>query len=111
MEKAYRVKKSAEIEFIMKNKSSVGDGSFVIYKLVKKDETHFRFAISVPKKYGNAVERNLMKRRIREIVRSNHFLDGLDFFIIVKPKAKELNFQEVKIDLEKLFARAKINKG
>ncbi len=111
MEKAYRVKKSAEIELIMKNKSSVGDGYFVIYKLPNHDESHFRFAVSVPKKYGDAVDRNLMKRRIREIVRANQFLDGINFFIITKPKAKELTFQEIKISLEKLFARAKINKG
>lgn len=111
MEKAYRVKKSAEIENILKNKSSFGDGYFVIYKMQKKDQTHFRFAVSVPKKYGNAVLRNLMKRRIREIVRKIQFIDDVDFFIITKAKAKDLTFEEVKKDLSKLFARAKIIKG
>lgn len=111
MEKAYRVKKSTEIEQIMNQKNSVGDGYFVVYKKTKSDETHFRFAVSVPKKYGNAVLRNLMKRRIREIVRNHHFLQNIDFFIIAKPKANSLSFQEIQDRLEKLFARAKILEG
>ncbi len=111
MEKAYRVKKSAEIEKIMKNKASVGDGYFVVYKKQNDDINHFRFAISVPKKYGNAVMRNLMKRRIREIVRKNQFIKNVDVFIITKPKAIDLTFQEIQASLEKLFARAKILEG
>ena len=111
MEKAYRVKKSAEIENIMKNKSSVSDGYFVLYKITNPKNIHFRYALSVPKKYGIAVDRNLMKRRLREIIKVNQFVGDIDLFIITKVKAKELNFQEIKIAVEKLFARAKILKG
>lgn len=111
MEKAYRVKKSAEIERIMSRKASVGDGYFVVYKDENKESEHFRFAISVPKKYGTAVERNLMKRRIREIVRHAAILESSEFFIIVKPKAADLSFEEISTRLLQLFARAKILKG
>ncbi|MBU1144463.1 MAG: ribonuclease P protein component [Firmicutes bacterium] len=111
MKKAYRVKKSAEIEMIMKNKSSVGDGYFVIYQKQNHENEHFRYAISVPKKYGNAVQRNLIKRRIREIIKNHSFLKQMDFFIVSKSKAKELSFQEINQTLEKLFARAKIIEG
>lgn len=111
MEKAYRVKKSAEIEIIMNQKDSVGDGYFVIYKKRGSELPHFRFAVSVPKKYGIAVLRNLMKRRIREIVRKNTFQKNLEFFIIVKPKANSLSFHEIEEKLSKLFARAKILEG
>lgn len=111
MEKAYRVKKSAEIEKIMKNKTSVGDGYFVVYKKQNQDLSHFRFAISVPKKYGNAVMRNLMKRRVREVIRTQKFDSTIEFFVIVKPKANTLSFQEIQMYLTKLFARAKILEG
>ena len=111
MKKAYRVKKSAEIEAIMKNKSSFSDGYFVLYKINHEELDHFRYAISVPKKYGTAVKRNLMKRRIREIIKVNDFNDNVDFFIITKVKTKDFSFEEIKIALEKLFARAKILKG
>lgn len=111
MKKAYRVKKSTDIELIMKDRVSVGDGYFVIYKKQNHENEHFRYAISVPKKYGNAVSRNLMKRRIREIIKTQSFVDDIDLFIIVKPKANNLSFEEIKSIIEKLFARAKIYKG
>jgi len=111
VEKAYRVKKSAEIENIMKNRSSVGDGYFVLYQRKNENLDHFRFAISVPKKYGNAVMRNLMKRRVREIVKQNQFKTNIDFFIIVKTNASSLSFQEIKNHLEKMFVKSKIVEG
>jgi len=109
MEKAYRVKKNTEIEKIIQKRDSVGDGFFVIYKGQNLASGHFRFAVSVSKKYGIAVERNLMKRRVREIVGAAEFLNQYDFIIIAKPASKNLTFQEIKADLNKLFARAKIN--
>jgi ribonuclease P protein component len=74
------------------------------------DHETFRYALSVPKKYGNAVNRNLMKRRIREIIKVNEFDNEFDFFIVAKPKSNDLSFAEIKKILEKLFANANILK-
>lgn len=111
MKKAYRIKKSSEIETLMKQKSSVGNSAFALYYTANLEQPHFRFAISVPKKYGNAVERNQIKRRIREIVHQTPGFGKIDFFVVVKTKANTLAFSEVKDNLEKLFARAKIIEG
>lgn len=108
MKKEYRIKKSSEIQRLIKKKTTVGNGYFILYYLKNHEIKNFRFAISVPKKYGNAVQRNLMKRRIREIVKENIFNNLYDFFIVVKPKAEALGFNEIKKMLEKLFAKAKI---
>lgn len=108
MNKDFRVKKSREIEEILKRKQSVGGPYFTIYKKENHDAIHFRFAVSVSKKFGNAVERNQLKRRVREIVQSCSFRNNVDFFIITKPAAKTLDFATMKQELEKLFARAKI---
>ena len=111
MEKAYRIKKNTEIEAVIRQKTSVGNNHFVVYQAENPQNEHFRFAISVSKKYGTAVERNKIKRRIREIVRLVILSSRNDILVVVKPAAIELDFASIKDELMKLFARAKIIKG
>lgn len=108
MKKEYRIKKNNEIQQLMKNKATVGNGYFVLYYQKNHENKNFRYALSVPKKFGNAVNRNLMKRRIREIIKVNLFKPDQDFFVVAKPKASNLSFGEIKKLLENLFAKAKI---
>lgn len=111
MDKSYHVRRSVEIEQIIKRKDAVGDPYFVVYKLANPAIPHLRFAVSVPKKYGNAVARNRMRRRIREIVAHSKLKSEYDYFIVVKPAAAPLLFAAISDDLQKLFARAKIIEG
>jgi len=108
LDKSYHVRKNEDIEKIIKRKDTVGDAYFVVYKLDQPTIPHLRFAVSVPKKYGNAVQRNLIRRRIREIVAHAELKPNYDYFIVVKPNAAPLTFDEIRADLHKLFARAKI---
>jgi len=108
LKKEYRIKKSAEIERVMKNRKTVGNSYFILYYQKNHENKNFRYALSVPKKYGNAVYRNLMKRRLREIIKVNSFDETIDFFIVAKPKSRGLSFVEIKKLLENLFAQAKI---
>jgi len=97
--KEYSIKKNQEIEKIIKEKNSVGNKYFVIYKSKNVETTHFRFALSIGKKYGIAVERNKMKRRMREIIRKNINLlnNNMDYVFVIKPSSSELDF----LDIEK----------
>lgn len=110
MKKEYRIKKNNEIQAVMKKRKSVGNGYFVIYQKKNHDQKHFRFAISVPKKYGIAVERNIMKRRIREIIKDSHIKNDIDFFVVVKIKSNTLKFNDIKIQITNLLKKAKISK-
>jgi ribonuclease P protein component len=108
LKKVYRIKKSNEIQQLIRRKTTVGNSYFILYYTKNHECINYRYALSVPKKFGNAVKRNLMKRRIREIIKVNSFLDEFDFFVVVKPKARDLDFSEIKKLVEKLFARANI---
>ena len=108
MKKEYRVKKSSEIEKIVKKRQSRGNEHFVLYKKENHGNKHFRFAVSVSKKYGNAVERNIVKRRVREIISKFDVVDHFDIFIVVKIKAKQLSFAEIKKSLEWLIKKQNI---
>lgn len=109
MKKQYRIKKNQEIIDLLKLKQTVGDRYFVLYKS-KLKETHFRYAVSVNKKYGNAPERNKVKRRVREVVKL-YVYKNYEFFIVIKTTAKELTFEEIHKRLLILFKRAEILEG
>lgn len=108
MKKEYRVKKGKEIEMIVKGRKSVGNKYFVLYKRENHDNTHFRFAVSVSKKFGNAVKRNKIKRQVREVVSKHEFFPKLDLFVVIKNNSNELTFQEIKSNLEQLIKKHKI---
>lgn len=112
MQKQYRVKKSKEIESIIKEKNFKSSPYITIYK--KKSETgHFRYAISVGKKIGNAVCRNRSKRLITAVIDNlNINLDlSYDVFLIARPKIKELSYDMLYKQLEYLFSKQKLLKG
>ncbi|MGE4571455.1 MAG: ribonuclease P protein component [Candidatus Izemoplasmatales bacterium] len=110
MKKEYRIKKNDEIQSLMQKRKTVGNTYFVIYHYKNHDQEHFRYALSVPKKFGNAVQRNQMKRRIREIIKDCSIIDKVDVFIIAKLKSQELSFNDIKINIQNLLKKAKILK-
>ena len=54
MQKSYRIKKSQEIEQVMKRGRSKANPYFIVYKYANKETDNFRIAISVGKKIGKA---------------------------------------------------------
>lgn len=110
MKKRYRIKKNSEIDAIFKNKKVKGDSCFAIYQSDDPLGENFRFALSIGKKYGRAVDRNLMKRRVRMIVSEyqKQFIINKLFVIVIKPASSSLTYDEIKISLISLFKKSKI---
>lgn len=108
MKKQYRIKKSEDIETILKEKDSTANKHFVIYKAENHENNHFKYALSVPKKYGSAVERNKVKRRIRAVIRSIKIKNDYDFFIIVRTTTNILSFQEIKKELINVLNKSQL---
>lgn len=110
MKKQYRVKKSTEIESILKNRKYSSNQYFTVYKKNNLETSHFRYAMSVNKKIGKAVVRNRLKRQVRAIVRNLNIIDNTDVFIIVRNKVLDITFKEMTNELKTLFKKLKLIK-
>lgn len=73
-----------------------------------------RYGITVTKKVGNAVVRNRMKRRFRELLRAALPERGLadhDHILIGREGGIERDFATMRIELDEALARAAAGKG
>lgn len=110
MQKSYRIKKSSEIEQVMKKGRSKANPYFIVYKYQKTDNENFRIAISVGKKIGNAVQRNKVKRYIRNITTEyKQDMDSqYDYFVIARKGVNELDYVTFKEKLEQIYKKMDI---
>ena len=78
------------------------------------DDSPMRFGITVTKKIGNAVVRNRMKRRFRELLRAElpvHGLAGHDHVLIGRDGGVERDFTQLREELRAALTRARGGKG
>ena len=65
-----------------------------------------RFGFTISKRVGNAVVRNRMRRRLRELLRHLALIEGYDIVISARPEAASSSFEELKAELLVLLKRA-----
>lgn len=108
MKKRDRIKSGLEFEKIITGKKRRNTGSFTLYIQERRNERS-RYGISVPKKLGNAVLRNKVKRQVRSMLQTIGYFEGdFDGIIIVRKKYFEKTFIENQKDLENLLKTVKI---
>lgn len=103
-----RLKKEKDFENVFKNGKGFKEGCLYL-KVAKNDLAESRVGFIVGKNFSKkAVERNKIKRRLREIVKSTKIKDGFDVAVVVTPKT-ENNYDKLKEIINKLFKKANIN--
>ena len=91
--KSESLKKNQDFRLIYRNGRSKANKFIVIY-FMKRETGPNRLGISVSKKVGNSVVRHHLTRLVREVYRKHEpeFVDGLDLIVVMRPRAKEIDF-------------------
>ena len=87
--------------------------AFVLQAHARSDPGHARFGFTVAKKVGNAVERNRVRRRLREMVRASAVAarPGHDYVVIGRRAALVLPFGQLLADFERALRHVHQNKA
>ena len=78
-------------------------------RFVPNGRDHDRYGISTGRRLGGAVQRNRVRRRLREILRRspNESGHGLDILIVVRSPAVDATFDDLRASLERLLRTAR----
>lgn len=99
----HRLKKKVQFNYIFRKGERKSAKHFALF-VVKSKYPNYKIGYSISKKVGKAHERNLLKRRLREIVRVNSLCQsGHNYILQAKIGASELNFKEIENELKRIF--------
>lgn len=103
--KEERLRKRKDFDRVFKEGKVLKGAIFSAYVL-RNSLGHPRIGIIVGRKFGGAVERNRIRRLLRESYRSNKGLIGAGFDIVLLPRIGiEANFKTVEEAFKKLMTR------
>jgi ribonuclease P protein component len=91
VQRRYRLSRSRDFDAVYRHGRSVSTRFLVLYWFPRDDEGEPRLGIAVPKGSGSAVERNRVKRRLRETWRDHleRVPAGHDYVLIARPALGE----------------------
>ena len=80
----------------------------MVVRVLANGLDHSRFGFLVSKRIGNAVVRNRVKRRLREVVRLTPVKPGWDAVFIARRDINQADFQQLKQATENLLRRTQL---
>ncbi len=105
----HRLKKNKQFTYIFRKGDRVHTKNFILF-YVKSKYKHYKIGYSISKKEGKANKRNLLKRRLKEIVRLNLLpQDNYNYILQARFGACDLNFCDIRKQLVTLFEKVKDN--
>lgn len=105
-----RLKKNKHFQFIYK-KGNVKQTRFLTVVYLKTYIQPFKVGFSVTKKIGKSVVRNKVKRRLQECFNllQNSIDKKYNYVFVVKPGIENLNFFEIKKEMENCIKKVNSN--
>jgi ribonuclease P protein component len=105
-----RIKESATFAELKAKGRSIAARSLVLSFRTLPEQEEFRFGLITSRKLGNAVTRNRVRRRLREIIRKHRaaILPQVQLVIIARWRAAELEQADLEKDLLYLAKKANI---
>lgn len=108
-----RLSRSAEFDRVFRQGRSIANRVLVLYAFPRAEEGEPRLGVSVSKRVGGAVERNHVKRLLREAFASESpgLPDGVDIVVVARPEARVVAERDgldgIRAALAELIAKAR----
>ncbi len=108
-----RLSRSAEFDRVFRQGHSIANRVLVLYAFPRAEEGEPRLGVSVSKRVGGAVERNHVKRLLREAFasESSGLPDGVDIVVVARPEARVVAERDgldgIRAALAELIAKAR----
>jgi len=103
-----RIRRAAEFRHVFA-RANRATGVYTSIAAVQNGLSYPRFGLSVSKRVGNAVSRNLVKRRIRHALADLDIAGGWDVVVTAKPPAASVRYamldKTMQVSLERLGIR------